>query len=191
MKRFLLLAAIAASVFVTASAQYYGRGYYGGPYDNRDQEVLFREPMSKPGDMAIDMSFNVGYGSNRYGAGAGVKVILVDKLTLAPEYTYFFKRRYVSAHNLNVNLQYRISCGHVVTVYPFAGFTYINSRDEDYHMSDNLCGGNVGAGIEFRVSPNVSLFNENRFQFFGRDDKWGNDHNHFLSKLGLRFNFNF
>lgn len=191
MKKVLTLLTLVACAATALNAQYYGRRAYS-EYET-EPVVEYREPMSRPGDVAIDMTFNYGYKYNPYGLGLGARVMLYKGLTLAPDYAYYFKDDHWTEHHVNVNLQYRINCGHGITVYPFAGYTYIAAKQEGW-STDNLHGGNLGVGIEFRFARNVSVFNEDRIQFTGgNNDEWGkprwDEHNQFVSNVGLRFNF--
>lgn len=107
---------------------------------------------------------------NNFGLGANVGYELIDNLRGVAEFNYFFKKDFVSYWNVEVNAEYLFPLGDSgLTLYPLAGIDLLGISVEG-GGSDSKLGLNLGAGLEYAVSSNLSLKAE--FNYKTQYDGW-------------------
>ena len=94
---------------------------------------------------------------NNVGIGANLGYEFVKNVRGVAEFNYMLKKDYVSYWNLEANAEYlfRLANGKF-TIYPLAGLDVLGIKVED-GGSDSELGLNLGAGLEYAVTSNLSL----------------------------------
>lgn len=93
---------------------------------------------------------------NNFGIGANFGYEFIDNLRGVAEFNYFLKKDQVSYWNAEVNAEYLFRAGSGFTIYPLAGIDILGISIEDGGSSSKM-GLNLGAGVEYAVSNNLSL----------------------------------
>lgn len=103
------------------------------------------------GAYMLDDPNNIGIGVN-----AGYEVI--DNLRGVAEFNYFLKKDNVSYWNVELNAEYLFNFG-ALTVYPLAGVDLLgrNVSVGGYSSNDSKLGLNLGAGVEYNISPSLAI----------------------------------
>ena len=114
------------------------------------------------GDYMIDSPKNFGIGAN-----VGYEVI--NNVRGVAEFNYFLKKDGVSYWNVEVNAEYLFKVGDAFTIYPLAGIDLLGISVEG-GGSDSKMGLNLGAGVEYAISSNLSLKAEYNYKTQG--DGW-------------------
>ena len=117
---------------------------------------------SVQGNYIIDSPSNLGVGGN-------LGYEFIDNLRGVAEFNYFFKKDYCSFWNVEVNAEYLFKVGDALTIYPLAGLDLLGSKVsyEGYSASDTELGLNIGGGVEYAVSSNLSLKAEYNYKTQG------------------------
>ena len=114
---------------------------------------------------------------NNFGIGANIGYEFVTNWRGTAEFNYLFKKDYVSFWNLEANVSYLFRIPNSsITLYPLAGLDFLGTSVEN-GGSDTKLGLNLGAGIEYPVSPKVALKAE--FNYKTQGSGWS------LLKLGV------
>ncbi len=141
------------------------------------------------GQMAAGVNFAIGTGDDytNYGLGAKFQYTVVDNLRLEPSFTYFFEKdnENISYWDVDFVAHYLFNLTNGVYFYPLVGFGVFGWNYDSSLGSDNDSKfiGNVGAGLDFTLTQNVT---------FGADYKykWGSDNfDRSVFSLGLTFAF--
>lgn len=124
---------------------------------------------------AAGVSF--GYGSDISKPFVGVKAHydIIEQLTIAPSFNYYFKDSedlgYGESYDLNywdinVDLHWNVLRGERFNIYPFVGFTYLHAKAsyEGESESDGKAGGNIGVGGQFNIASNWAVGVEAKYQ---------------------------
>ena len=120
-----------------------------------------------------------GYNTRNTSASAGVFFQYnVSKIVrIAPDITYIFRHDHRDGLALNLDVQIPLSLAASTrwNIYPLAGINYtswnmhprqLSSQDhgsDDVTTRSNRLGINVGAGLDFNVTPTMKLFLQGRF----------------------------
>lgn len=153
--------------------------------------------MAQKGEKAIGL--NLSYGSEVESAGIGVKFNygLTDQIRLSPSFNYFLENDGLSAWEVNADAHYLFNVAPGITVYPLAGLTFthwkfdladalgiegIGSVLGDTSSSDSKLGINIGGGIDYKLTDQLSL---------GLELKYGivNDFDQFVPSVHLMYAF--
>ena len=95
---------------------------------------------------------------NNFGIGAQAGYEIIDNLRGVAEFNYYLKKDNISWWNVEVNAEYLFKFG-ALTVYPLAGID-LTGWSADYGFgstSDSKLGLNLGAGLEYWLSPSLAL----------------------------------
>jgi len=97
----------------------------------------------EPGQMAVGVNGAYGFSSNykTFGVGAKFQYAFMKEFRAEASGTYFFKKDYVSAWDVNLNAHYLIPISEGVNVYPLAGLTIFGVKAD--------IGGAVGQGMDY------------------------------------------
>ena len=93
---------------------------------------------------------------NNFGIGANFGYEIIDNLRGVAEFNYFLKKDQVSYWNAEVNAEYLFKVGDAFTIYPLAGIDFLGISVEN-GGSDSKMGLNLGAGVEYAISEELSL----------------------------------
>ncbi len=126
---------VACMIFISASAFAQGKTTWG-----------------VHGNYMIDSPSN-------FGVGANFGYELADNLRGVAEFNYFLKKDDVSYWNVEANVEYLFHIGENFTIYPLAGLDVTGAKIswEDGSTSKTKMGLNIGAGIEYAMSKDLSL----------------------------------
>ena len=103
------------------------------------------------GDYMVDDPNNLGFGVN-------MGYELIDNLRGVAEFNYFLKKDNVSYWNVELNAEYLFKFGSLA-VYPLAGVDLLGWKVDYMGQStnDSKLGLNLGAGVEYQLSPSLAL----------------------------------
>ena len=109
---------------------------------------------------------------NNLGLGANVGYEVINNLRGVAEFNYFLKKDNVSYWNVEVNGEYLFKLSDSFTVYPLLGVDLLGWKVSvgDNSVSDSELGLNIGAGVEYAVSPSLALKAE--FNYKTEYDGW-------------------
>ena len=93
---------------------------------------------------------------NNFGLGANVGYEFIDNVRGVAEFNYLFEAKGTSFWNLEANVAYLFKLNGGFALYPLAGLDVLGAK-WDEGGSDSKLGLNLGAGIEYAISDNVSL----------------------------------
>ncbi len=143
------------------------------------------------GDMGVGVNLNYGTGSdyNSFGLGAKYQYFFIDNLCVEANGNYFFKKDYIDMWDINANFQYHFNLGEKFSIYPLAGVGLVGIKvsadlGEGFNLSvsEKKFGVNVGAGVRWMVSSNISLNAEAKYQIVS-------DWNRTVITIGAAYNF--
>lgn len=172
MKKYLLIAIVALSTALSASAE--------------------------KGDFSLGGQFVYASYNPMAGLGVQMQIEPITNWRIAPEFTYYLKIDDWSGLNANVNIHYVIPTSTSFAIYPLAGFSFGHFKYEEKgekHFFDHdgplygaesqsydRCGANVGMGAEYMLNEKLTFFSEERFQIM-------KDWNQSVTVLGLKYTF--
>ena len=141
------------------------------------------------GQMAIGANAAYGFASNykTFGLGAKFQYGITEDFRAEASGTYFFKKDYTSAWDVNLTVHYVIPVSEGLNVYPLLGPTLFGIKvdvpdisfsfgGDTYHSgeasaSETRFGVNAGAGIEYFISENFKVNFEAKYQYT-KDSDW-------------------
>ena len=141
------------------------------------------------GKMAVGANAAYGFASNykTFGLGAKFQYCITDDFRAEASGTYFFKKDYTSAWDINLTLHYLIPIKEGFNFYPLLGPTVfgvkvdipdytISYGDEVYKLeggsgSETRFGVNAGCGIEYFVNETFKINAEAKYQYT-KDSDW-------------------
>ncbi|MDO4512342.1 MAG: outer membrane beta-barrel protein [Bacteroidales bacterium] len=128
--------------------------------------------------MAVGVDYNYSSKGGNSGIGLQLEYQLFEHLRVSPEFIYSFEKGdHGHFTNVNINLQYTIGTGSGFTVYPLAGFAYVNAAGDV-----NKCGANVGCGAEYHFSSKFAIYTEETFQMVSHATR-------FITGVGVKYSF--
>ena len=146
--------------------------------------VMIATASAQKGDMKIGPL--VAYGSEIKNPGIGVKFHygINDKIRLAPDFIYYFKKNDVSWWELNVNGHYMFSESGDMGFYALAGLNMLGSKVEimGISTSDTEMGINLGAGVQKPLTSKILGVAEAKYTLSSSDQ--------LVISVGLLFNLN-
>ena len=151
--------------------------------------VISMSASAQEGQKAV--GFSLLYGSEIDNVGLGVKgqYNLTDNLRGEAAFDYYLKKDGWSMWDINANMHYLFNVGRKITVYPLAGLGFVNvsfeAGDKDYvavKSSKGRLGVNLGGGVDFALTKNISLNGELKYQFI-------DNFNQVVLGTGLNFKF--
>ena len=151
--------------------------------------VISMSASAQEGQKAV--GFSLLYGSEIDNVGLGVKgqYNLTDNLRGEAAFDYYLKKDGWSMWDINANMHYLFNVGRKVTVYPLAGLGYVNvsyeAGDKDHgavKSSKGRLGVNLGGGVDFALTKNISLNGELKYQFI-------DNFNQVVFGTGINFKF--
>ena len=105
--------------------------------------------------------------SGNFGVGVQGRYNFTKEMRGAASFNYYFKSDNVSAWDINANAQYLFPLKKGFTLYPFAGLTYLHTSVDLGPLgkvSNGNLGLNLGGGLDYKLSNNMKLNVEPRFQ---------------------------
>jgi outer membrane protein X len=114
---------------------------------------------AQKGEKAIGI--NLGYGSEVESPAIGVKFNygLTDLIRISPSFNYFLEKNGLSGWEINADAHYLFSVAPKLTVYPLAGLTFTgwSFGGGGSSSTETRLGVNIGAGIGYELTDNISL----------------------------------
>lgn len=138
--------------------------------------ACFSVSYAQQGQSAVGVYFNYGNETN-VGLGVKYRYSFDDHWRIEPAFDYFFKHDYVSFWDLGANVHYLFHAGDVVNIYPLVGLHYANAKahTKDLGLGENVSDGkfgvNLGAGVDFKVAPALTVGVEARYQIVDEFDQ--------------------
>lgn len=138
--------------------------------------ACFSVSYAQQGQSAVGVYFNYGNETN-LGLGVKYRYSFTDNWRIEPAFNYFFKHDYVSLWDLGANVHYLFHAGDKVNIYPLAGLHYANATAHmkdlgfDENESDGKFGVNLGAGVDFKVAPALTVGVEAKYQIIDEFDQ--------------------
>lgn len=125
---------------------------------------------AQKGESALGVNLNYGNDTN-LGLGLKYRYSFTDNWRIEPAFNYYFKHDYASMWDLGANVHYLFPVAPQVSIYPLGGLSYLHATahladlGEGWNnISDGKIGVNLGAGVDFKVAPNVKLNLELKYQ---------------------------
>lgn len=128
---------------------------------------------AQKGEKSIGLNLNYGTEIESVGLGARFQYNLTDQLRLAPEFTYFFEKDYLSEWDINLNAHYLFPMQDNLKLYPLAGLLITHwSADFDFNFgwasgsfsgSETKVGVNLGGGIQYDINPVLMVNGEIKY----------------------------
>ena len=141
------------------------------------------------GSMAAGANLNLGFAYdgdyNNVGIGFKYQYSVTDQIRIEPEFTYFFKKDYVSMWDLMVNAHYIFKVAdNKVNLYPIVGLGVLGTKASyyGYSSSDTDLGVNLSGGAEYRLTPNIIVGAELKYQL-------ASDWDHLGLQVGVTYSF--
>lgn len=176
MKKFMLTLCVALmSVGAFAADEYY------------DEEA-------KAGDWGVGINIAMGTRNPvvNIGMGAKVQYYITDALRSEASYNGFFKRSHITFWDVNLNLHYVFPMKYGLAIYPIVGVTFLHGHyknegrieelqydfwrqfigesDNHYNDREGSIGFNIGAGVQYAITPNLYANVEGIFKYAGSKD---------------------
>lgn len=116
------------------------------------------------GDFRIQLGADYKLQINDLGAHAGLEYLFIDKLSLAPSFTYWFPD-FGRSSNLNMDLRYYLTEG-ISQIYVMGGYNnlWINAQPGLPGTTLSRPGGNFGLGAFLDVAESFGLNTEFKIQ---------------------------
>ncbi len=120
-------------------------------------------------------------------AGLYFQYAFSSRFRLAPDVDYSFRNRGQDAFSFNINGHFPLTApASRLTAYPLAGLNYTtwntrNNADDSRSRTDRL-GLNVGAGVDYRVTPTLKLGAEAKF-------RWAHNYNSGVITVAIGYRF--
>ena len=146
--------------------------------------VMIATASAQKGNMKIGPL--VAYGSEIKNPGIGVKFHygINDKIRLAPDFIYYFKKNDVSWWELNLNGHYMFSESGDMGFYALGGLNMLGAKVEfmGISTSDTEMGINLGAGVQKPLTSTILGVAEAKYTLSSSDQ--------LVISVGLLFNLN-
>lgn len=123
-----------------------------------------------------------GYGSYVKGAGIGFRYqrMLNEHFRIAPAFAYYFKSNDRLGWETNIDVHYLIDIPATedkCKIYPMVGATilsigYRDHSEDRYNYSKNKFGGDIGAGIQYELFENFTVFGESKYLIISGADQF-------------------
>jgi len=116
------------------------------------------------GEARLQVGGDYGFNSESFGLNFGAEYFLIDRLSLAPNYTIFFPTD-GTASNLNIDARYYLTEG-ILQWYGMAGFTnnWRNPELEGANLRTSIAGANLGLGGVLKFGDRVAFNPEFKYQ---------------------------
>lgn len=132
------------------------------------------------GKFAVGINGLYGTQIKSFAVGAKVQYDITSHFRAEDAFNYFFKKDGVSMWENNVNVHYLFYLGEKFRIYPLAGFTIVGTKIDTKSAvpaelqqyigdagkssgSNTYFGGNVGAGIEYLITPHLAVGVEGKY----------------------------
>lgn len=144
--------------------------------------------------LGAQVVYGSGDGLSNIGIGAEFQWNVINNLRLAPSFTYFLKKDYVSMWNGGVDVHYLFPVSDLITLYPLAGVgmwgVKVSVPEVDLgeygsyggSVSDTEFGFNIGGGVDFNLSEKFAINAEIKY-------KLGGDWSRLLISAGVAYKF--
>lgn len=106
---------------------------------------------AQQGTVGAGIQLDLASRNNLVGLGGHLSYNVTNPIRLQLSGDYYFEHHGMDMGDLNFDVHYLFGINNVVSVYPLAGLTL------EFFDHDTKFGGNIGGGIEFKVSPSVSV----------------------------------
>lgn len=115
-----------------------------------------------------------------FGLGAGVTMGVVNKIDFSPRINYYFAGKGATVFTVDADFHYNFNVAKDWTVYPILGLVYYHCswdtiKDGEGKLSDSLnkIGCNIGCGAQYKLTNNLGVFVEGKYQYVnGADDTY-------------------
>ncbi|GAA0878115.1 hypothetical protein GCM10009119_10830 [Algoriphagus jejuensis] len=120
------------------------------------------------GDIRLQLGGDYGFEIERFGINLGGEYVFLDKLSAAPNFTFYFPEDDVNASNLNLDLRYYLTQDQL-QFYGMAGFTtlWASAKYMGVKVSESNSGANFGVGSVIKFGGNLGLNPEVKYQTMG------------------------
>lgn len=130
--------------------------------------VCVMSASAQQGDQKIGAQFLYGNETN-VGLGLKYRYNITDRVRVEPAFDYFFKHDHVSAWDLMANFHYLFPVADQFKLYPVAGLGYFRAKGHgsDFggeNHSDGRLAVNLGGGVDLKVSSNLTLDLQLKYQ---------------------------
>ena len=134
---------------------------------------------AQAGDKALGAQLLFGSKTNNIGLGVKGQYYFTDQIRGEASFDYFLKNQGVSMWDINANVHYLFDVANKVKVYPLAGLGYTNwsytndvividengnKRTTEFKGSDGRLAINLGGGVEYELTKNLSVNAELKYQ---------------------------
>ncbi len=141
--------------------------------------VMSLSASAQAGDKALGAQLVFGSETNNIGLGVKGQYYFTDQLRGEASVDYFFKNKGFSMWDINANVHYLFDVANKVKVYPLAGLGYTNwsytndvividengnKRTTEFKGSDGRLAINLGGGVEYELTKNLSVNAELKYQ---------------------------
>jgi outer membrane protein X len=128
--------------------------------------VLSLSVFAQKGEKAVGLNF--GYGSEIKSPAIGVKFNygITDQIRVSPSFNYFLEKNGLSGWEINADAHYLFNVAPKISVYPLAGLTFTGwtfdwggmfEGAESSSNTETRLGVNIGAGIGYQLTDNISI----------------------------------
>ena len=141
--------------------------------------VMSLSASAQAGDKALGAQLVFGSETNNIGLGVKRQYYFTDQLRGEASVDYFFKNKGFSMWDINANVHYLFDVANKVKVYPLAGLGYTNwsytndvividengnKRTTEFKGSDGRLAINLGGGVEYELTKDLSVNAELKYQ---------------------------
>lgn len=137
---------------------------------------------AEKGDFSPGLQFSYASKNSMIGLGFNLQAELIKNFRVQPEFIYYFENKGLSNYNANFNFHYLITSPSGFTIYPMAGFSFVNFKDKVTDTNTKRYGANVGLGAEYSINNQFRFYTEQRFHII-------KDWYESVTCLGLRYVF--
>ncbi len=108
------------------------------------------------------LGLNMAYNTVLENTGLGLRFQygLDDRIRVAPSFNYLFENHNKSLFEVNADIHYLFPLDYNLRLYPLVGLNYTNIDFKNSGGSDSGFGANVGIGIEFPLTGQISMGTE-------------------------------
>ena len=141
---------------------------------------------AEKGEFSPGIQFSYASKNTMIGLGFNLQAELIRNFRVQPEFIYYFENKGLSNYNANFNFHYLITSPSGFTIYPLAGFSFVNFKDKDNdtntYTNTKRYGANVGLGAEYKINNQFRFYTEERFHII-------KDWYESVTCMGLRYVF--
>jgi len=116
------------------------------------------------GQARLQVGGDYGFNTEAFGLNFGAEYFLIDRLSLAPNYTIFFPE-VGKLSNLNIDARYYLTEG-ILQWYGMAGFanTWLDPEHDGMDHRSRVSGANIGLGGVLKFGDRVAFNPEFKYQ---------------------------